>query len=110
KRGNPWFPRWPPPFRAHALPAESLRRAEPGYAGRGWVHAAIDRTRAVTLNASGCLDALTAPHVARALDAFVTKTVTPLPRAGNPPVRIAETDTGMINSIGLANPGREAFL
>ena len=62
------------------------------------------------LNASGCLDALTAPGVARSLDGFVTKTVTPLPRAGNPPVRIAETDSGMLNSIGLANPGREAFL
>src|SRR5207237_1526419 len=62
------------------------------------------------LNASGCLDALSAPHVARSLDAFVTKTVTPLPRAGNPPVRIAETDAGMLNSIGLANPGRKAFL
>jgi dihydroorotate dehydrogenase (NAD+) catalytic subunit len=62
------------------------------------------------LNASGCLDALTAPDVARSLDAFVTKTVTPLPREGNQPVRIAETDVGMLNSIGLANPGREAFL
>ena len=62
------------------------------------------------LNASGCLDALTAPATARALDAFVTKTVTPLPRGGNPPVRIAETDVGMLNSIGLANPGRERFL
>jgi dihydroorotate dehydrogenase (NAD+) catalytic subunit len=62
------------------------------------------------LNASGCLDALTAPEVAQQLDAFVTKTVTPLPRAGNQPVRIAETDVGMLNSIGLANPGREAFL
>lgn len=62
------------------------------------------------LNASGCLDALTAPETARALDAFVTKTVTPLPRGGNAPVRIAETDVGMLNSIGLANPGREAFL
>jgi dihydroorotate dehydrogenase (NAD+) catalytic subunit len=62
------------------------------------------------LNASGCLDALTAPEVARQLDAFVTKTVTPLPRAGNPPTRIAETDAGMLNSIGLANPGRERFL
>ena len=61
-------------------------------------------------NASGCLDALTAPEVARQLDAFVTKTVTPLPRAGNPPVRIAETDDGMLNSIGLANPGRQVFL
>ena len=61
-------------------------------------------------NASGCLDALTAPEVARQLDAFVTKTVTPLPRAGNPPVRIAETNAGMLNSIGLANPGRQVFL
>src|SRR6266550_4541769 len=62
------------------------------------------------LNASGCLDALTAPDVARALDGFVTKTVTPLPREGNAPVRIAETDAGMLNSIGLANPGRDKFL
>jgi dihydroorotate dehydrogenase (NAD+) catalytic subunit len=62
------------------------------------------------LNASGCLDALTAPHVARSLDAFVTKTVTPLPREGNAPVRVAETEAGMLNSIGLANPGIDAFL
>jgi dihydroorotate dehydrogenase (NAD+) catalytic subunit len=62
------------------------------------------------LNASGCMDALTAPEVARSLDAFVTKTVTPEPREGNPPVRIAETEAGMLNSIGLANPGRERFL
>jgi dihydroorotate dehydrogenase (NAD+) catalytic subunit len=64
----------------------------------------------VILNASGCLDALTAPDVARQLDAFVTKTVTPLPRGGNDAVRIAETDLGMLNSIGLANPGIDAFL
>jgi dihydroorotate dehydrogenase (NAD+) catalytic subunit len=62
------------------------------------------------LNASGCLDALTAPEVARQLDAFVTKTVTPLPRPGNAPTRIVETEAGMLNSIGLANPGRERFL
>ena len=62
------------------------------------------------LNASGCLDALLAPEVARSLDAFVTKTITPLPREGNAPVRIAETDHGMLNAIGLANPGRERFL
>jgi dihydroorotate dehydrogenase (NAD+) catalytic subunit len=62
------------------------------------------------LNASGCLDALTAPDTARQLDGFVTKTVTPLPRQGNPPVRIAETEVGMLNSIGLANPGRDRFL
>src|SRR5690349_22955492 len=68
------------------------------------------RAGPVLLNASGCLDALTAPKVARSLDAFVTKTVTPLPRDGNPPVRIAETETGMLNSIGLANPGIDRFL
>ncbi len=61
------------------------------------------------LNASGCLDALTAPGVATQLDAFVTKTVTPLPREGNPPPRIAETESGMLNSIGLQNPGIGAF-
>jgi dihydroorotate dehydrogenase (NAD+) catalytic subunit len=64
----------------------------------------------VILNASGCLDALTAPDVARSLDAFVTKTITPEPREGNPPVRIAETEHGMLNAIGLANPGLQAFL
>jgi dihydroorotate dehydrogenase (NAD+) catalytic subunit len=62
------------------------------------------------LNASGCLDALTAPDVARSFDAFVTKTVTSEPRVGNAPVRIAETDFGMLNAIGLANPGRDAFI
>jgi dihydroorotate dehydrogenase (NAD+) catalytic subunit len=61
------------------------------------------------LNASGCLDALTAPDVARSLDAFVTKTVTPLRREGNPPPRIAETDQWMLNSIGLQNPGIDAW-
>jgi dihydroorotate dehydrogenase (NAD+) catalytic subunit len=64
----------------------------------------------VILNASGCLDAMPAPDSARQLDAYVTKTVTPLPREGNPPVRIAETEAGMLNSIGLANPGIDRFL
>jgi dihydroorotate dehydrogenase (NAD+) catalytic subunit len=62
------------------------------------------------LNASGCLDALAAPEVARQLDGFVTKTITPLRSEGNAPPRIAETAHGMLNSIGLANPGRERFL
>ena len=62
------------------------------------------------LNASGCLDALTAPDVAGALDAFVTKTITPEPREGNRPVRIAETEHGMLNSIGLQGPGIDGLL
>jgi dihydroorotate dehydrogenase (NAD+) catalytic subunit len=61
------------------------------------------------LNASGCLDALTAPEVATSLDAFVTKTVTPHPREGNAPPRITETDHWMLNSIGLQNPGIDVF-
>jgi dihydroorotate dehydrogenase (NAD+) catalytic subunit len=61
------------------------------------------------LNASGCLDPLAAPEVARSLDVVVTKTITPEPRAGNPPVRIAETEHGMLNSIGLQGPGIAAF-
>jgi dihydroorotate dehydrogenase (NAD+) catalytic subunit len=64
----------------------------------------------VILNASGCLDALTAPEIVSDLDAFVTKTVTPLPRGGNEPTRIAETDVGMLNSIGLQNPGIDCFV
>ena len=62
------------------------------------------------LNGSGCLDALTAPEVARQLDAFVTKTITPLLREGNPPPRIAETECGMLNSIGLQGPGIDSFI
>jgi len=62
------------------------------------------------LNASGCLDPLTAPEVARSLDIIVTKTITPLPRAGNPPLRIAETEHGMLNSIGLQGPGIDVFV
>src|SRR4051812_6960647 len=69
------------------------------------------------LNASGTFDALAA---ARAFGtrlfsefpfaAFVTKTVTLAPRAGNPPPRLWELGAGMINSIGLPNRGLDAFL
>jgi dihydroorotate dehydrogenase (NAD+) catalytic subunit len=48
-------------------------------------------------------------HLAR-LGALVTKTVTLRSRQGNPPPRIAETPAGMLNSIGLANPGLQGFL
>ena len=41
--------------------------------------------------------------------AFVSKTITPEPRAGNPPPRIVETPAGMINSIGLPNKGLDGF-
>ena len=41
--------------------------------------------------------------------AVITKTITLVPRAGNRPPRICETASGMLNSIGLANVGFEAF-
>jgi dihydroorotate dehydrogenase (NAD+) catalytic subunit len=44
------------------------------------------------------------------LGGLVTKTITPRPRAGNPPPRIVETPAGMLNSIGLQNPGIDGFL
>lgn len=42
--------------------------------------------------------------------AILPKTVTLRPRAGNPPPRLTEVSSGMINSIGLQNPGLESFL
>lgn len=44
-----------------------------------------------------------------ALGGIVTKAVTPEPRAGNPALRATGYDAGMLNSIGLANVGLEAF-
>ncbi len=41
------------------------------------------------------------------LGGIVTKAVSPLPRDGNPPPRVAEFRGGMLNSVGLANPGVE---
>jgi dihydroorotate dehydrogenase (NAD+) catalytic subunit len=69
------------------------------------------------LNGSGTFDALAARRAfGDALrdefpfSMFVSKTITPAPRAGNPPPRIFETPGGMINSIGLPNKGLEGFL
>ncbi len=44
------------------------------------------------------------------LGGLVTKTITPAPRGGNPPQRIIETAGGMLNAIGLQNPGLEDFV
>ena len=69
------------------------------------------------LNGSGTYDAIAARRVfGNALleefpfAAFVSKTITPQPRAGNEPRRIWETPAGMLNSIGLPNKGLEGFL
>lgn len=44
------------------------------------------------------------------LGAYIAKTITLLPRVGNPPPRVAETPSGMLNSIGLENNGLEYFV
>lgn len=44
------------------------------------------------------------------LGGIVTKTITLKPRLGNPPPRIVETPSGMLNAIGLQNPGAEKFI
>jgi dihydroorotate dehydrogenase (NAD+) catalytic subunit len=69
------------------------------------------------INASGTYDAIAARRVFGddlladfPFAAFVSKTITPEPRAGNEPRRIWETPAGMINSIGLPNKGLEGFL
>ena len=69
------------------------------------------------INASGTFDAIAARRVYgdALLDefpfsAFVSKTITLKPRAGNAPQRIWETPAGMINSIGLPNKGLEGFI
>jgi len=69
------------------------------------------------LNGSGTFDAIAALRTFgdALLDefpfhAYVSKTITMAPRAGNPPPRLWETPAGLINSIGLPNKGLEGFL
>ncbi|MGN6200901.1 MAG: dihydroorotate dehydrogenase [Solirubrobacterales bacterium] len=69
------------------------------------------------INASGTYDAIAARRVfgeelleSFPFSAFVSKTITPEPRAGNEPRRIWETPAGMLNSIGLPNKGLAGFL
>ena len=69
------------------------------------------------VNGSGTFDAIAARRVfgdALLADfpfaAFVSKTITLEPRAGNPPPRLFETPAGMINSIGLPNKGLRGYL
>lgn len=68
------------------------------------------------VNGSGTFDALAARRVFGdelernfPFSAYVSKTITLQPRAGNPPPRIWELGNGMINSIGLPNKGLARF-
>jgi dihydroorotate dehydrogenase (NAD+) catalytic subunit len=69
------------------------------------------------INGSGTFDAIAARRAFGdrlgsefPFSAFVSKTITPQPRAGNPPPRLWEAPAGLINSIGLPNKGLDGFL
>lgn len=69
------------------------------------------------INGSGTFDAIAARRVFGEellaefpFSAFVSKTITLEPRAGNPPPRLWEAPSGLINSIGLPNKGLDGFL
>src|SRR5512132_1600963 len=68
------------------------------------------------INGSGTFDAIAARRAFGdellrefPFSAFVSKTITPEPRVGNPPPRLWETPAGLINSIGLPNKGVAGF-
>lgn len=69
------------------------------------------------VNGSGTFDAIAARRAfgdalleAFPFSAFISKTITLAPRAGNPPPRLWEAPAGMINSIGLPNRGLDGYL
>lgn len=69
------------------------------------------------INGSGTFDALAAQEIFGdelvsnfPFSAFVSKTITLESRPGNPPPRLFETPSGMVNSIGLPGPGIEVYL
>ena len=66
--------------------------------------------RTPLIPASGTLSREALDEVEGVYGAMLPKTTTPVARAGNPPPRVAETPAGMVNSIGLQNPGVERFL
>ncbi len=69
------------------------------------------------VNGSGTFDAIAARQAfgpgfddVFPFSAYVSKTITAAPRAGNPPPRLFEVPAGLINSIGLPNKGLDGWL
>jgi dihydroorotate dehydrogenase (NAD+) catalytic subunit len=65
------------------------------------------------LTASGCFsygEEASALYDISRLGGVITKSLTYLPREGHPPPKVAETDAGMLNAIGLSNVGIENFI
>ena len=105
-------------------PVRRRARARRGRAGRGARALSMGRVSFCGLelahpvvNGSGTFDAIAARRAfgdalldALPVRAFVSKTITLEPRAGNPPPRLFETPAGMVNSIGLPNRGLAGYL
>jgi Dihydroorotate dehydrogenase/Iron-sulfur cluster binding domain of dihydroorotate dehydrogenase B len=98
-------------------PDRESPRSETGPAGRGSIEFCGIELENPVINASRTYDAIAARKVFGdelleefPFAAFVSKTITPEPRAGNEPRRLWETPAGMINSIGLPNKGLAGFL
>jgi dihydroorotate dehydrogenase (NAD+) catalytic subunit len=59
---------------------------------------------------AGTLDEMSDVFDLSRVGGVVTKSITPLPRDGNQPWRVVPVEGGMLNAVGLANPGVEAFV
>jgi dihydroorotate dehydrogenase (NAD+) catalytic subunit len=93
-----------------------MSRARIGISGSATEFCGIELAHPI-INASGTFDAIAARRVfgeelisRLPFSAFVSKTITLAPRAGNPPPRLWEEGAGMINSIGLPNRGLGGFI
>ena len=101
------------------IDAAELDRVEPGPRGTrmtGVAFCGLELAHRV-INGSGTFDAIAARAAfGAALEAdfpfaaYVSKTITLQPRAGNPPPRLWEAPPGLINSIGLPNKGLEGYI
>ncbi|MEE2682049.1 MAG: dihydroorotate dehydrogenase [Planctomycetota bacterium] len=58
----------------------------------------------------GYVDEISVALDLRRIGAVTTKSITPEPREGNTPMRVLDVKAGMINAVGLANMGIEAFM
>ena len=95
----------------------STEGAEPLPPSAGPIDLCGVRLAGPILNGSGTFDAIAAWRAFGGelverfpFHAYVSKTITLTPRPGNPPPRLWEAPSGLLNSIGLPNKGLEGFL
>ena len=102
-RRRPRQPRQPIPSRAGASSSEDGSRTLPD-----GLRSAIPESPSLAAGTAGFGRELDGVIDLDRLGGLVTKAVSRQPRPGNPPPRVAEFRGGMLNSVGLANPGLDA--